>query len=31
MSNTTFIERYVMPAALKFAGQKHVLSVRHYS
>ena len=28
MSNTTFIERYVMPAALKFAGQKHVLSVR---
>ena len=28
MSNTSWIERYVMPAALKIAGQKHVLSVR---
>lgn len=28
MSNTSWIERYVMPAALRIAGQKHVLSVR---
>lgn len=28
MSRTSFIERYVMPAALKIGGQKHVLSVR---
>ncbi|KFD25336.1 PTS cellobiose transporter subunit IIC [Yokenella regensburgei] len=28
MSNSSWIERYVMPAALKIAGQKHVLSVR---
>lgn len=28
MSNTSWIERYVMPVALKIAGQKHVLSVR---
>ncbi len=28
MSNRTLIERYVLPAALKVAGQKHVLSVR---
>ncbi|MCV4803242.1 hypothetical protein OFC41_31950, partial [Escherichia coli] len=25
MSNTSWIERYVMPAALRIAGQKHVL------
>ncbi len=28
MSNTSWIERYVMPVALRIAGQKHVLSVR---
>ncbi|WP_372773442.1 PTS cellobiose transporter subunit IIC [Pantoea sp. WEP] len=28
MSNRNIIERYVLPAALKVAGQKHVLSVR---
>lgn len=28
MSNRTFIDRYVLPVALKIAGQKHVLSVR---
>ncbi len=28
MSHSTLIERFVMPAALKIAGQKHVLSVR---
>ncbi|WP_227669129.1 hypothetical protein, partial [Klebsiella variicola] len=26
MSNTSWIERYVMPAELRIAGQKHVLS-----
>ena len=28
MSNTSWIERYVMPAALRIAGQTHVMSVR---
>lgn len=27
-ANKTIIERYVLPVALKVAGQKHVLSVR---